>query len=147
MIVVLISKNRAVGIDVECLPYRGPCLDIAERFFSPTEVSTLHSLPSSYQPSEFIKYWTLKESYVKARGTGLSISLGDFFFQIHENPKGRIDVCFAPALNDHSERWQFDLHSIGDQYVVATAIERHSAEILYVLRCEMPSLLDLSDVS
>jgi 4'-phosphopantetheinyl transferase len=147
MIVVLISKNRDVGVDVECLPYRGPCLEIAERFFSPTEISILRSLDASDRPSEFIKYWTLKESYIKARGTGLSTSLTDFFFRVQENTNGKTGIFLVPPSDDVPERWQFSLDFLGPQFLVATAIERHDAERLNIVRNEISSLSDVFKMS
>ncbi len=142
MIVVLISKNREVGVDVECLSYLGPCLEIADRYFSPSEVETLRSLPSSEQALRFIEYWTLKESFIKARGMGLAIPLDEFSFRIEKKPRDKIDIRFAPSLEDNPARWQFSLDAIGEKHIVATAIERRSDERLQLLRREMVPLVD-----
>ena len=104
MIVVLISKNREVGVDVECLPYRGPCLEIANHYFSPSEVEALRSLPSSKHALRFVEYWTLKESFIKARGMGLAIPLDEFSFFIEKKPRLKIDIRFARSLEDSPAR-------------------------------------------
>ena len=104
-IAIVISKNREVGIDVERLPYIGPYIEIASRFFAPSEISMLGCLPPSEQAVRFIEYWTLKESFVKARGMGLVIPLDEFSFQYVETSGKKIEANFSPSLNDSPERW------------------------------------------
>jgi 4'-phosphopantetheinyl transferase len=128
MIVILISEGREVGVDVESLPYLGPCLEIADRHFSPSEAEQLRSLPSSEQTLRFIEFWTLKESFVKARGMGLALPLDEVSFRIERRPR--------------SARWQFNLYAIGEKHVAATTIERHSTERLQLLRREMVAAVD-----
>lgn len=65
-----------VGIDVEQI-HRVE-LDIAERFFSAAEKQDLFSLPPEKRLDYFFDLWTLKESYIKAVGKGLSIPLDSF---------------------------------------------------------------------
>jgi len=125
MITVFISENRDVGVDVECLPYIGPYMEVAARFFSPTEEKALRSVPWSEQASKFIKYWVLKESYIKARGLGMSLSLRDFSFRITEKSQERIEIQFSPPYDD-PKRWQFNLVAFGDTHIVATAVERRN---------------------
>jgi len=68
-----------LGVDVEVLTF-GVRDDerIASHFFSPHEVATLRAHPPSAQPRAFLRCWTRKEAFVKARGDGLSLSLQDF---------------------------------------------------------------------
>ncbi|MEI3612720.1 4'-phosphopantetheinyl transferase family protein [Pseudogracilibacillus sp. SO30301A] len=47
-------------------------------FFSKDEYVFINSRPDQDKLSTFYKYWTLKESYVKAIGKGLSIPLNSF---------------------------------------------------------------------
>ena len=132
-----LSKNRDVGVDVECLPYDGPCLQVADQFYSPIEVSTLRSLRSSERALRFIQYWTLKESFIKARGVGLAAPLDEFSFSIEEAPTKRTEIRLDPSLEDDPERWQFNLDDIGEEYIVATAIERRRDEKIHLVRREV----------
>lgn len=127
---VLISGNRDVGLDVEGLPYAGPCLQVADRFFSPAEASALRALKDSERAVRFLQLWTLKEAFLKARGVGLSAPLDQVSFSIDEAPTRKMEVRPGPSLADQPERWQFDLGRIGDGYVVATAIERRCGETI-----------------
>ena len=64
-----------VGLDVqkhENRRYR----DISRRFFHPVEIEHLQSC--CYDPAEFFKIWTAKESYVKFTGGGIMQGLAAF---------------------------------------------------------------------
>ncbi len=74
--VVMAYGKEEVGIDVEeirPINYR-----IAERFFSTEEVRLLNSKSGDEKLDYFFDLWTLKESYLKLIGTGLTRSLSSF---------------------------------------------------------------------
>ncbi|GAS84234.1 4'-phosphopantetheinyl transferase family protein [Paenibacillus amylolyticus] len=75
--IALISGGTGeLGVDVEKI---APIdMQIAERFFSPTESQFLAAKPAEMQQETFYRLWTLKESYIKAVGMGLSIPLDSF---------------------------------------------------------------------
>lgn len=77
--------HSRLGVDVERLDRSNDLLALADRYFSPMEVSELRTLSSSEQPSRFFDYWTLKESYIKAHGLGLAIPLDSFSFLLGAN--------------------------------------------------------------
>lgn len=74
--VVCAIDSRPIGIDIEKV--KKIDLQIANRFFSKTEVNDLYRQSYSDQTDYFYKLWTLKESYIKMVGRGLSISLDSF---------------------------------------------------------------------
>jgi 4'-phosphopantetheinyl transferase len=82
LIVCAVAHARALGVDVEHLREGRAPLDIAHRYFAPAETSALHALPGPLQPDRFFDYWTLKESYIKAMGKGLSLPLDQFSFDL-----------------------------------------------------------------
>ena len=74
---VLCSLSDAeLGCDVET-PRRVNAA-LVRRFFHPDEQRWLFSLPQGEQDAAFLRLWTLKESYVKAIGLGLSLPLDAF---------------------------------------------------------------------
>jgi 4'-phosphopantetheinyl transferase len=78
--VCAVARDREIGIDVEDL--RDPPVEIAERFFAPPEVDVVRALAGPARREAFFAYWTLKESFIKALGFGLSMELDSFAFNL-----------------------------------------------------------------
>lgn len=116
LIICAVMLNDDIGCDVENTKRNTEPLLIAQRFFSPSEVTELFALPEHKQCSRFFDYWTLKESYIKAWGLGLSIPLADFSFDISlsENSEfnNNIKLSFAQHRKDFPEIWQSWLISL-----------------------------------
>ena len=74
MIVCAIADDLEIGVDVEDVTREAP-LDVATHYFAPIEVANLRSVAPREQAKRFFDVWTLKESYIKARGLGLTIPL------------------------------------------------------------------------
>ena len=140
LIVCLVARGREVGVDVEDRARGGELLDVADRFFSPFEVQALRALPAEEQVDRFFFYWTLKESYIKARGMGLAIPLSQFSFDLDARPDG-IRALFDPDLGDQPERWQFSALSFGRRYAVASTLELGNEEEVRILLRETIPLL------
>jgi len=121
LIACVASIGREVGVDVENIT-RGLTHDVADRFFSPREVADLHALPTADQPLVFFDYWTLKESYIKARGLGLALPLGQFTFI--RRPGCAPTIEFAPELHDDAASWQFAQFWPSRVHRMAVAVRR-----------------------
>ena len=117
----LIGRGRALGVDVEDSAANRPhVLELAERFFSPSEAAALYALPLERQYDRFYELWTLKESYIKARGTGLSLGLSRFSFSVEDSTAS---VRFDRGFPDDPAAWAFRLFRPDERYVIATAAE------------------------
>lgn len=68
--------TSAIGVDIEKI--QPIDLNIANEFFSPLEIDELHSLPENRMLDRFYSLWTLKESYMKMTGEGLSLALNSY---------------------------------------------------------------------
>lgn len=102
--VVLAIAKAAVGIDVEKI--KKPVYRIAERYFSKTELENLNSLSGSLKQSYFFDLWTLKESYLKMLGKGLTKSLGSFTIN---GSNGNFSLFENESLNEEVILKQFTL--------------------------------------
>lgn len=123
LIVCLVARDGDLGVDVEdtSQPPRR-LLDIADRFFSAREAAALRALRSTEeQRSRFYHYWTLKESYIKARGVGLALGLSGFSFLFEP---GGIRITYEPGFVDPQE-WDFQLLHVDDRHVIGVTLERH----------------------
>ena len=110
-----------IGVDVESIDRaaRDPH-EIAARYFSPLEIRELESQPEDGRRARFVEIWTLKESYIKAIGLGLSRPLDSFAFQFG----GDRALSFHGSASDNGSAWQFALFSVGDRcdYRLAVAV-------------------------
>ena len=117
LVACVLSRDTDVGIDVESLDHRTDALGLATRYFSPAEVADLHACAEGERAVRFIELWTLKESYVKAIGEGLSHPLNTFGFALGSPAILR----FEPPAHDDQRAWQFALFapSVGHRMAVA----------------------------
>lgn len=105
LIALAVTKHREIGVDVENVCVRQVSMDIANRFFAAAEVAELASVELERQQDRFFEYWTFKESYIKARGMGLSIPLEQFSF--HYPHERAVSLTVQPELGDDASRWRF----------------------------------------
>jgi 4'-phosphopantetheinyl transferase len=122
LIVLAVSKRRALGVDVENVRAPRASIDVADRYFAPQEVAALRAVPPDQQQDRFFEYWTFKESYIKARGIGLSLPLRKFSF--HYLGDHAIEMVIDPDLADDAARWQFWQFRPTADYLVAICAER-----------------------
>ena len=98
-------------------------------------MAALRKLPEKEQLDRFFLYWTLKESYIKARGMGLVIPLSHFSF-LFENA---ISIAFDPRLEDDPESWQFTALSYSRRHAVAASFRcKAGEEVRLVMRDVVP---------
>ncbi len=129
LIACLLSWHHDVGVDVEPIRQVGDMLNIADQYFAPYETAFLRTLPGHKQSRRFLELWALKESYLKARGLGLSISLTEVAFMIKENASYQIFATFGAELEDDPTRWQFSLEPFNG-YLIATTVERRCPSLM-----------------
>lgn len=70
--------SQDLGVDVESQARCQSSVEIAERFFAPTECAALMALPKVAQSAAFCQRWVAKEAILKAAGTGLVGGLSSF---------------------------------------------------------------------
>jgi 4'-phosphopantetheinyl transferase len=102
VVVIGVARGGQLGVDVEDVRREVP-VHIADSFFSRREVGDLRSLVPALQPQRFLDLWTLKESYIKACGMGLSLPLDKFGFVLDAGP--RLSAYFDAEMNDAAANW------------------------------------------
>lgn len=125
LVVLAVAHGRAVGVDTENIS-RGALLDVADRFFAPSECEHLKALPPEAQAVRFFELWTLKESYIKARGMGLFIGLDRFAFDLRE--PSAVSLSTAAELEDPPERWALRHLWATPEHPVALCVERQGGQ-------------------
>lgn len=123
LVACVVARGVTVGIDAEVLRPNYDHARVARRFFAESEQMLLEARAKDERANAFLDIWTLKESYLKARGAGLSLPLGQFGFDIRNDPP---TVEFAPQMNDDAAAWQFHLCAPTGRHRLAVAI-RHAS--------------------
>jgi 4'-phosphopantetheinyl transferase len=126
LIAIAVTRHGDVGVDVENAEARRAPIDVAGACFAPAEVAALHQEPAARQSRAFFRYWTLKESYIKARGLGLSLPLDQFSF--HLLPDNSIGFSTAPALDDPAAHWRFWQFGLAGGCVMALCVRSGGAD-------------------
>jgi len=126
LVVCAVTIGREIGVDVEHIG-RHLTYDVPGRFFAPDEVTDLRALPVEDQQKVFFDYWTLKEAYIKARGFGLALPLGDFAFKLH--PPAAPAITFEPSLEDDPATWQFMQDWPTPQHRLGLAVRREGNDL------------------
>lgn len=118
--VVLAVADIDIGIDVEVL--RDVNYRVATRFFSKDENLLLEQLQGKDKTNLFFDFWTLKESYLKLLGTGLTKSLSSFTivrdednFSLKENLKNKHEAVYFKQY-DLAEDYKLSVCSYKDDF-------------------------------
>ncbi|GGG93388.1 4'-phosphopantetheinyl transferase family protein [Silvibacterium dinghuense] len=120
MTLLAVCLDAEIGVDVEILRPVEDREAIAAMYFSPREVTALQEEPKSHRDLAFLRCWTRKEAYVKARGEGLSLPLDQFAVSLGE----RASLLHCQWDEHETSRWQMeDLHP-GSAHVGALAVEQ-----------------------
>ncbi|MCR8644583.1 4'-phosphopantetheinyl transferase superfamily protein [Paenibacillus sp. N1-5-1-14] len=103
--------SAPIGVDVEQI--QPIDLAIADRFFTKQERDYIVNVAEQKQLERFYDFWTLKESYIKAVGKGLSIPLDSFWMQITESES------ISLHTEEKSQSWQFRQYPLHADYKLA----------------------------
>lgn len=121
MVAVLVHGARDAGVDVES-PWRATnTASVSKRVFTEAERSAMLALPSDQQADRFYQLWTLKESFIKAKGKGFAMPLSKFGFTIEDD--GSIGFSCDPALDSDPTAWSFSTVRTESGHVVSVGAQ------------------------
>lgn len=124
LVMLGVTSGRALGVDAEGIEAREADIDGLDRYFAPEESAALLSLLPDARRRRFFELWTLKESYIKARGMGLAIALDAFRFEMTGERGLRLHM--RPQLADSPDAWRLWLLAPRCGYVAAVCAARDS---------------------
>lgn len=127
LVVLAVATGRALGVDVEDAGRRTDTVAL-ERYFAPQECEALNALPAEARRQGFFELWTLKESYLKARGVGLRLPLRGVAFEFGE--PAAVKLSFTGVFDDEPARWALAQLTLRGHYTLAVCAERHGPEAL-----------------
>lgn len=108
-----VTRDRAVGIDIEHRRTVDQLDKLVDRFFLPSEARTIQA-----EPELFFQYWTCKEAFLKATGTGLS--------KLQELEIDRTRLKTIPK-EARMQQWHLEEIPINHQFASAIVIEKNDS--------------------
>jgi 4'-phosphopantetheinyl transferase len=117
-IVLGVTQNRKIGVDVERVRARRVSTQALPTFFDDDECEAIMAAPESTRAAVFCRYWTLKESYVKAIGATLPAAMRNVRFALDE---GHIEVVCSPMQSP--EQWHFRQYQPTGEHLLSLCVE------------------------
>lgn len=119
----------AVGIDVEYIRSNIEYEELAQHYFSPSEVAQLQAVSDTQKPQTFYAGWARKEAYIKARGKGLSIALDSFDVTLRPDVPAKLVACREEP--QAVESWSLYELPAEEHYASALALKGQCEELRY----------------
>lgn len=133
---VCVLARQEVGIDVE--EKRKVSQALVKKALTEQERDTLQQKPVEYFEMGFLQYWTLKESFIKAIGRGLSFPLKDVEFYFHPNQRfpnllslstlqkqslSNLFTSLSP-ISSNQKDWQFFQIVLEENYLLSVCFRK-----------------------
>jgi len=119
-----------MGVDVELIKRDFDVLDIAQNFFSSKEIKSLFSLAKKEQNIGFFRCWTRKESFIKAKGSGLSFPLDQFAVSLDDDIRAEL---LETKWNFHEkDHWKLFSFIPAKNYIAALVARGEITAINYL---------------
>jgi 4'-phosphopantetheinyl transferase len=136
LVVCLTAQHDEIGVDTELLSRAPTLLRLAPMVFSELERRDLNGIDVAGRSGRAVELWTLKEAYLKARGLGLRLPLGQVSFRIGG---GAVQLELGCEVADDAERWRFRTIRLGEHLVsVAVTEDGGCPSALEVHRAALP---------
>lgn len=116
-VVCALSRTGPVGVDIENRTRTPLERALVVRCCHVDEAADVDARGDDWR-DRFLQYWTLKESYLKAVGLGISVHLPDVRFRL--GPP--VQPAFVGSLSGADAGWTFDLTTIDPAHFVAVAV-------------------------
>ena len=133
VVLVAVAHGRRVGVDIEHIDEPGDVRRIAARFLSPRDRDAIEQLPLDRQREGFLRCWTRKEAYMKARGDGISRPLDDFDVALSaESTRATPRLSNAAGDPNEADRWELADVSAPRGFMAAIAVEGPAQVVQHV---------------
>jgi len=135
-----VTLRDELGVDVEALSARPSIREVAARFFAKPEVEMLEKLTGEESDERALELWTLKESFVKALGVGLSLEPHLFGFAFA--PGGAPYLEFTAGIGEPVQDWRFGRVNLRSSHTAAVAFHNPSSQnlLLHAIELVPPNL-------
>jgi 4'-phosphopantetheinyl transferase len=136
LLIGLTRPARAIGVDVEGGSHTLDVDSLAPTVFTPLERAALARYVGMDRRAAFLRAWTRKEAYLKARAVGLSLPLQDFSVSLAEE-----HVATLASDVDPAEASRFTLHGLRapSTYAAAACWARDAGPVARLRTVHLPA--------
>ena len=127
ILVMGFCQEHPLGVDVEEIKTDFDVSPLAEQNFSVKEIEALLSLKKEEQNRGFYRCWTRKESFIKAKGAGLSFPLDAFTVSLDDDDNA--EVLETKWNKKEKDAWQLSSFIPSDGYLAAISVQHKNVEI------------------
>ena len=123
---VALSRDREVGIDLELIRGDIEAGKLADRFFCQAERDAMAQKATGHEHETFFRYWVAKEAVLKAQGVGIS-SLQDCEIllngdrartEIRATPGSAVQPDWTVQFLSCGSEWEGAMASKGEEWIV-----------------------------
>lgn len=121
--VVAAFADTPIGVDVESWKRKVP-IQVAKRYYSPQEQNLLEQATNDEKQYLFFKLWTIKESYVKMLGTGLTQPLTSFEVRFEQQ---------TPEIFKHGNKLPCTItqYEPDSEHIISACVQNATSTIQY----------------
>jgi 4'-phosphopantetheinyl transferase len=124
-LIIALGWNCQLGIDIEFCKQRINLSGLVDKCFAEEEAAYWNKLPEDQKKSEFYRFWTRKEAFVKATGRGIGLGLNNCVIN-PEKPTGFLTV---PADFEPSSEWRVLDIDLGQGIFCAVVADKEIAVV------------------
>ena len=127
LVAIAFSYDGEVGIDIEQIRYLPDLDEMINTNFSANEIRFINAKPEQ-RINRFFRFWTIKESYLKAIGEGMRLTPDFLEFSIDEDCIKLLSVKGAFERED----WKFKEFSTSTDYLGTIAYSQDDTVIKFM---------------
>ncbi len=155
------TASMELGVDIERYRQGTNIYPILNNYFTSQESQELLALSEPQQRDRFFDLWALKESYIKAKGLGLALSLKSFSFDLSPvvscehtlslagGAQGKLAGLSGIKLSLHQDDrvitatdWQVAFGRLDSEYRFAVSLNTSEPLMLDMVELDISSLLE-----
>lgn len=117
-LLIALGEGVELGVDMEWRRPRPRALELAQRYFAPSETQWLATVDQASRENDFLRLWCAKEAVLKAHGYGLAFGLHKLAFV--ERPQG-LELVVCDGALGRPEDWSVHEFEPAPGYLAAIA--------------------------
>ncbi|MDD1643371.1 MAG: 4'-phosphopantetheinyl transferase superfamily protein [Methylococcaceae bacterium] len=119
-LMIAVAWNCSLGIDLEICKNRINLSGLVDKCFAEEEAAYWNQLTDNKKNTEFYRFWTRKEAFVKATGHGIALGLN----QCVVNPECKTEFLRVPDNCGQASAWHVQGFDLGEGIYSALVVDK-----------------------